>query len=289
MASAVALQPEKQLGVATVVAVQHVRRMRGGAQAHLMRCSDGYFYVVKFQNNPQHLRVLANEMLAALLARLVGLPVPEPAIVDVSGWLVEHSPEMNICLTHTVVPCQSGLQFGSRYLVATPWDGLVLDYLPVKMLDRLRNLHTFAGMLALDKWTGNTDGRQAVFSRRTRKQRYTATFIDQGYCFNGGEWTFPDNPLQGLYMHHQVYLGVTGWESFEPWLSRIGDMTISVITAAAEEIPECWYRGDSNGLSCLARTMQERSGKVRNLVAALRLSSGQPFPNWGKELPRHSL
>ena len=60
----------------TVEAVQHVRRMRGGAQSHLMRCSDGNFYVVKFRNNPQHLRVLANEMLAARLAEHVGLPVP---------------------------------------------------------------------------------------------------------------------------------------------------------------------------------------------------------------------
>jgi hypothetical protein len=26
--------------------------MRGGAQSHLMRCADNYYYVVKFQNNP---------------------------------------------------------------------------------------------------------------------------------------------------------------------------------------------------------------------------------------------
>jgi hypothetical protein len=31
-------------------AVQHVRRMRGGAQAQLMRARDGHFYIVKFQN-----------------------------------------------------------------------------------------------------------------------------------------------------------------------------------------------------------------------------------------------
>ena len=34
--------------------------MRGGAQSHLMRCDDGNYYVVKFQNNPQHRRVLVN-------------------------------------------------------------------------------------------------------------------------------------------------------------------------------------------------------------------------------------
>ena len=69
-------------------AVQHVRRMRGGAQSHLMRARDGNFYVVKFQNNPQHLRVLANELLATRLAKLVGLPVPEPAItLALTPWL----------------------------------------------------------------------------------------------------------------------------------------------------------------------------------------------------------
>jgi len=28
--------------------VEHIRPMRGGSQPHLMRCSDGHYYVVKF-------------------------------------------------------------------------------------------------------------------------------------------------------------------------------------------------------------------------------------------------
>ena len=71
-----------------VLAVQHVRRMRGGAQGHMMRCSDGNFYVVKFRNNPQHLRVLANELLATRLAEAAGLPVPPTEVVEVGDWLV---------------------------------------------------------------------------------------------------------------------------------------------------------------------------------------------------------
>jgi hypothetical protein len=35
---------------------------RGGAQSHLMRCSDENYCAVKFQNNPQHRRVLVNGM-----------------------------------------------------------------------------------------------------------------------------------------------------------------------------------------------------------------------------------
>jgi hypothetical protein len=45
------------------------------------------------------------------------------------------------------------------------------------------------------------------------------TFIDQGYCFNAGEWTFPDYPLRGVYAQNEVYLSVHGWESFPPWLA----------------------------------------------------------------------
>ena len=45
--------------------------------------------------------------------------------------------------------------------------------------------------------------------------------IDQGFCFNAGEWNFPDAPLRGLYARHRVYESVRGIESFEPWLTRI--------------------------------------------------------------------
>ena len=44
----------------------------------MIRCSDGNFYVVKFQNNPQHRRVLANEMLATRLADAIDLAQDRP-------------------------------------------------------------------------------------------------------------------------------------------------------------------------------------------------------------------
>ncbi len=62
-------------------ALEQIRRMRGGAQSHLMRCDDGYYYVVKFQNNPQHRRILANELLGTRLAARLGLPTVPVEIV----------------------------------------------------------------------------------------------------------------------------------------------------------------------------------------------------------------
>jgi hypothetical protein len=256
-----------------------VRRMRGGAQGHLMRCSDGNFYVVKFRNNPQHLRVLANEMLATRLAERAGLPVPATEVVEVEDWLVEHTPELHIQLAHHTIRCQAGLQFGSRYVVS-PLEGQVLDYLPVEMLGMVRNREAFAGMLVVDKWTGNANGRQAAFWRKLRERKYTASFIDQGYCFNAGEWTFPDYPLRGVYARNEVYEDVRGWESFEPWLSRIEKMEADVVWALAGEIPPEWYGGEWHELEKLAQTLIGRRGAVRNLIEAFRTSPRRPFPGW---------
>jgi hypothetical protein len=57
-------------------AVEQIRRMRGGAQAHLMRCEDEGYSIVKFQNTPQGLLILANEWLGTQLPARPGLPCP---------------------------------------------------------------------------------------------------------------------------------------------------------------------------------------------------------------------
>lgn len=261
-----------------VTAVQHVRRMRGGAQSHLMRASDGNLYVVKFKNNPQHLRVLANEMLATRLAERVGLPVPATDVVEVTPWLIEHSPELNIQLAGRTLSCEPGLQFGARYVIS-PLEGRIFDFLPETLFDSVRNLGSFAGMLALDKWTCNANGRQGIFWKRSRDRKYTVTFIDQGYCFNAGEWSFPDSPLRGVYARNWVYAGITGWESFEPWLSAIENLDESAVAECAGSIPPEWY-GEWDDMERLVCALIKRQARVRELIDEFRKSSRQPFCSW---------
>ena len=263
-------------------AVQHIKRMRGGAQGHLMRCEDGHYYVVKFRNNPQHERVLANEFLATRLAERVGLPVPAAEVVEVAAWLVEHTPELTIVLGRQEVRVEAGLQFGSRFVVS-PVEGQVFDYLPPEMLERVRNLETFAGILALDKWTCNADGRQAAFWRKMRERKYSAAFIDQGYCFNAGEWTFPDFPLRGVYPRNEVYAAVSGWNSFEPWLSRVEGLDKEVICNLADEIPPEWYGSSRDELEALVFKLIERRAIVRDLIQEFRCSPRRPFPEWRED------
>ncbi len=264
-----------------VMAIQQIRRMRGGAQSHLMLASDGNLYVVKFRNNPQHVRVLANEFLATRMAAAIGLTVPPSEVIEVSEWLIQHTEELTIELRGGRQRCQAGLHFASRW-VGGLMPGQTVDYLPEEQLLEVRNLAEFAGILALDKWTCNINGRQAVFQKIRRERRYNATFIDQGYCFHAGDWKFVDVPLGGVFAENTVYRGVTGWASFEPWLSRIENLTPETAWATAEMIPPDWYGGDVSAVEGLVERLLARRARVRELIVGFGESARRPFPNWGE-------
>jgi hypothetical protein len=269
-----------------VQAVQHLRPMRGGSQSHLMRASDGGFYVVKFQNNPQHVRILANEYMGTRLAKLLGLPVPEVRIVEVSEWLIEHSPEMRIRELSGSRPCSSGRQLGSLYSNG-PIDGAVFDYLPEPMLEKVANLGDFARMLVLDKWTSNDDGRQAVFHRPHGKRRYRATFIDHGYCFGAGEWTYRDSPARGTFSHYRVYQEVRSWKDFEPTLGRAETINADDLWSCAAGLPPEWYEDDRSGLERLIEGLYRRRSQIRDLIDGFRRSTRPPFPKWERGPCQH--
>lgn len=272
--------------------------MRGGAQPHLMRCSDEQYYVVKFQNNPQHRRVLVNELLGTKLAARMGLPTVPATVVEVSEEMIRQTPELCIELPRARLPCQAGPQFASRY-PGDPRRVTLHDFLPDEQLREVRNLHDFAGMLVFDKWTCNTNGRQTVFFPEMLESaaavaepraaqvadanpvRYRTVMIDQGFCFNAGEWNFPDAPLRGLYTRNRVYEGVTGMESFAPWLERLEQrVTERVLDEISREIPSAWYEDDFDALLRMLEQLNRRRARVPDLLLLAKTSNRRPFPNW---------
>ena len=226
--------------------------MRGGAQSHLMRCDDGACYVVKFQNNPQHVRVLANEMLATRMAARLGLPVPRVEVVrgdERTDRADRGSGDATGRGTHAVPRgAAAGVALPGRSGAAR-WCTIFCRTI---RCGRWKISRDFAGMLVFDKWTCNTNGRQAVFFFEPGQSRRQAMMIDQGFCFNAGEWNFPDAPLRGLYLRHRVYEQVTGMDSFEPWLGRVEQrMSLEVLGEIAEEIPPEWYNHELDELGKL--------------------------------------
>lgn len=199
--------------------------------------------------------------------------------MEASDWLIENTPELKIDLSPQSVPCASGLQLASRYVGDQDQDR-VFDYLPDSMFHRIANPDDFPRVLVFDKWTGNSDGRQAVFVKGPNQRTYQTVFIDQGYCFNAGEWNFPDSPLRGAFARNSVYESVTGWESFEPILSQVEQMKIDDLWEIAAEIPEEWYGRESEPFIHLIETLHARRSRIRELITSFRNSSRNPFPNW---------
>jgi len=265
-----------------VNAVRHIRKMHGGAQSHLMYCDDGFAYVVKFQNNPQGKRILANEILATTLASAIGLTVPPCEVVNVGEWLISVTPDLTIeSEVLGNVPCKPGRQFGSR-VAGIPTPGGILEYLDDETLIRVKNLNEFAGILAFDKRTGNRDNRQVVYSRSLNGKRFTAHFIDHGYCFNAQSWTFSDIPRQGTHVRLLVYHDINGWRSFQPWLERIESFDPKILRAFAGEIPPEWYGNDSSDMQELVRLLILRRETLRKRI--LDVAALGAFRNWDRPL-----
>jgi hypothetical protein len=257
--------------------------MRGGSQSRLMLADDGNPWIVKFKNNPQHLRVLANELIATQIAQAIGLSVPVSGIVEVSQSIIETNPPQYMDLGRNRRElCLSGLQFGSQFaggMVSRQVD----EYLADEQLLNARNLEQFAGILAFDKWTGNIDYRQVVYRRNEAERGYSAVFIDQGGCFNLGEWNFEDAPLKGVFAQQCAYSAVTGWDSFEPWLSRVEQFDPQSLWEIAEAVPPEWYDGEVYELHKLVEKLIGRRCRVRELISQFRDSGKIPFPNWKRD------
>lgn len=263
-----------------VTAVGHLRKLHGGSQPHLLVGSDGDCYVTKFANNPQHIRVLANEMFVGMLACRLGLPVARLSVIDVPESFIRQTPELSIEVGHGTFPCSSGKQLALRY-VSDPARGPIFDYLRDEQFEKVINLSDFPRVLVLDKWTANCDGRQVVFTPDSISgDAYLATFVDHGFCFNAGEWNFPDAPLRGAYSRSCVYNMVTGWQAFEPALSRVEEMDLKEIWHCARQIPEEWYEHDLDGLRRITEALYKRRARIRELICDFRRSHRNPFPNW---------
>jgi HipA-like kinase len=274
-----------------VDARRFVRKMRGGAQAHLLEASDSHWYVVKFLNNPQHRRILVNEWAASVFLRYLGISTPETAMVRISEEFLDQTPDVYLQLGRERRPPFAGWHFGSRF-PGDPARTVVYDFLPDVLLENVENLADFRGILAFDKWVGNADARQSVFFRARiaghgpaesqPRLGFAAQMVDNGYVFEGPHWRLTDSPLQGLYFRPLVYRSVRGLEDFEPWLERIRHFPEEVVDQALKQVPDAWLDGDREEFERLMDRLLRRRKRLPELIEACRTGRTDPFPAWGR-------
>jgi hypothetical protein len=269
-----------------VVATGFVRRMRGGSQACLLTTADGEMYVVKFRNNPQHLRTLVNEIVATLCANRIGITTPELCLVYVDQSLAtNHVADLAIRLAHGSVPIQAGMHLGSCHPSTVANPAVVYDFLPALRSWNIANFRDFVGVFVLDKWIANSDSRQAIFVRMREPDRQDARYqiqmIDHGSAFGGSSWRFADAPLAGRYHDPTVYSDVTSLTDFEPWIQQIRAIDESFVQLVMRHIPQAWVAGESRELIVLLERLMRRRTMLASLIQDVLDCKSNPFVNWG--------
>ena len=145
-----------------------IRKMRGGAQAHLLEADDGHYYIVKFQNNPQHRRILVNEWIAGEILSHLQINSPVQQMISISRDFLDRNPDVALLTGNRPVPVQPGWHFGSRH-PGTPHTTAIYDFIPDALLGQVANPEQFLASLVFDRWVANADGRQSIFFRAELK------------------------------------------------------------------------------------------------------------------------
>jgi hypothetical protein len=265
--------------------------MRGGAQAHLLEADDGDYYIVKFQNNPQHRRILVNEFVAAEILTHLQISCPAHQIVRLTAEFLIANPEVHLQLGTRRTSVEPGWHFGSRY-PGNPDVIAVYDFLPDALLNQVANSEQFLAVLAFDRWVANADGRQSVFFRAQlkdwlarpgippRKLGFVALMIDHGFAFNGPHWDFPESAISGLYPRRTVYNHVRSLNNFEPWIDRILNFPSDVFDRAERRLPPEWLEDDAGKLERIFDSLLSRRKRIPQLLEDCRRAPGNPFPQW---------
>jgi hypothetical protein len=272
-----------------LTAVRHVRKMRGGAQSHLLEADDGHWYVVKFRNNPQHRRILVNEWIASVFLDYLQIASPPVALIRLTPEFLAANPQVHLTQGARRVDVEPGWHFGSRY-PGDPNRTAVYDFFPDSLLSSVANLADFRAILVFDKWTANSDARQCVFYRALVRSgsrggpephaRFVAWMIDHGFAFNGPYWDFPDSATQGLYPRRVVYDAVRSLDDFQPWLDQVVHFPEEIVDRAWKQIPPAWIEGEDHALEQMLERLLERRRRVPQLILASRETRIRPFANW---------
>lgn len=248
-------------------AVRFLRKMRGGAQAHLIEASNGHPYVVKFTNNPQHRRILINEWVSSIFLKHLDMTTPETELIHVDGDFLEANPEVYMEVNGKRILANIGVHFGSRDVGIS--EAGTYDFLPDVLLPKVRNHNQMVAMLAFDKWTGNADTRQIVFRRVPSDGEgisWVASMIDNGHTFGGPHWEFIDSAIQGCYFRSLIYQDVRSLDAFEPWLERIRRFPEEIVNYAVKTIPSSWMGRDEESLARLLQCLMRRRSRVGDLI-----------------------
>ncbi len=223
--------------------------------------TDGDF-VVKVANNPAGPRVLANDWVGTRLAGIIGVPTPEPMIVEVPpGLVMELRPGL---------VAAAGPAFGSRFEDGNAWGGEASTR-------GVANADVFSRLVVLDTWILNVDRYSVDESGRVRrnvdnlflstrdapKGKFILKALDHGHCLGGPSASAAflrkiDNIK--LDRHYGLFpeFPAPDLRIVEETLSTIVGLPRSALAEILAELPPEWGFGGRENVEAVVRFLVDR-------------------------------
>lgn len=220
-----------------------IGRLRGGSQPILVQATDGYLYVVKFQDNPQGPNVLFNEALGSALFEACGLRVPSWGVLEVSNGFLDRHPECWFWTGKQYRRPRAGWCFASRYqgMGETP----ALEILSRSQFSRVRRREDFWKAWFLDILGENCDHRQTLFLR-DESGELDPVFFDHGHLFGGPDGSATPKLLASRYLDSRIYEEL-GMESCHQIVHILESLHLEKLHRIVASLPQEWITPSAIG------------------------------------------
>jgi hypothetical protein len=250
-----------------VEAENYIRSVGDEWGRHLVEGGDGFRYIVTVPTGYESETRPATEIICNRLSKLLGLSVPDTAVIVLSARLLRLTKDTRPGLGPLpAVRAAPKLCAGFRYADLSPSDILPLRDQQLSA----RNLRQLVGSLTLDIWMLNLAERKwsSAFSEATGRNELTLE--GGGGCLSGGDW----HRFLGAFgtsepARQAIAPEVKSWDRILPWLRRIGELDMNPIWELVFQMPPEWYGGRRRMVMEVLDKLESRKIGLKSTVRAL--------------------
>lgn len=237
-------------------AIRYIRPIATSVRHHLVEASDGSQYVVTAPHGFSD-TLQATEMICNQLGRLMGLPVPRAAMIEVAPELLRCADlalnDRSPCHSKYRIDLCCGFELGKSNAVDKPncrqqVGILVIDILTMNLVPRIQPPNENKGRLLPIEWSHFNDGG----------------------CLSGSDWfKFWSSTFASVPSPQPAASRVKSWRQLEPWLKSINYLDLNLLWELAFQFPTNWYAHQKPYLARVLQTLGRRAFDLRRSIVHL--------------------
>jgi hypothetical protein len=250
----------------------------GCTKPYNLLCAEGEQYVVKFKENPEGARVLANEYVCAKIAEVLELPLSSPSFINIDDIFIDDfGVEVN---AHVGNDISTGIHFGTKKVKKT------FPITNSRMLQSAQNVDIIPEIILFDHIIGNSDrdwnGGNLIFDASSMN----IVVIDHTHAFElGALWNAQElnrrigNPIDTYdtsgFVYKKLIPFVKGHNPFFTIVSKLPRLTQARLGDIISNIPDEWEicQDDKDSLQ---EYLCDRLNRVNELLDSL----SKVLPYW---------